>query len=173
MKVIVDTNVPIVANKGESENVSLECWLACVERLTDIMQNDTVVIDTLYLIIGEYENELDAKKKPGMGHQFLKWIYTHLGNPSRCEQVPITQLPDTVDGNDFLEYPTSANLTVFDRSDRKFVTLALVCEERGYGKVPILNAVDTDWAECGAALRAHGIVVDFLCPADIDRMMEG
>jgi len=43
---------------------------------------------------------------------------------------------------------------------RKFVAVVLGSAHRP----TILNAIDSDWREHEAALKRHGVNIDFLCP---------
>ena len=56
-------------------------------------------------------------------------------------------------------FPEAEDVATFDRSDRKFVAVALV---HG-GQPPIYNAVDSDWSEHAQALARHGVRVEELC----------
>ena len=65
----------------------------------------------------------------------------------------------------FEEFPDSARLSSFDRSDRKFVAVALAS-----GSSPkVLNAADTDWWDHRQALEENGVDVVFLCPELMER----
>ena len=72
------------------------------------------------------------------------------------QQVKITRNAE----NSFQEFPENENLIDFDKSDRKFVAVALTHPE----KPPILNAVDSDWKNFEMALNNIGITIIFLCP---------
>lgn len=157
-RVIIDTNVPVVANL-EHESASPDCVLACTQKLQDVQQHGVLVLDDGWLIIQEYQSNLRASGQPGVGDAFFKWILTHQCNPHRCEQVSIT--PGNSDNpNEFLEYPNDEALTDFDWSDRKFVAVAVAHPQHP----SIANATDSDWWYHRAALERHNIVVDFLCP---------
>ena len=106
----------------------------------------------------EYGNKLNEKGQPGVGNGFLKWLLTNQTNPKYCQQVVINE---TVAGSgEFLEFPTDPALQKFDRSDRKWVAIALTHS----AKPPILNAADTDWKDFESELGVHGIKIQFLCP---------
>ena len=75
----------------------------------------------------------------------------------RCEQVEITPIGGS--DWDFEEFPLDSELGTFDRSDRKFVAVALASKNAPQ----ILNAVDSDWWIHRNRLRQHGLVVQFLC----------
>lgn len=93
-----------------------------------------------------------------VGDAFLKWLWSNQANPERCQQVAITPIED--DPMDFAEFPADPALAGFDRSDRKFVAVAV-----GSGREPaILNATNSDWWDCRGTLGANGIRLEFLCP---------
>jgi hypothetical protein len=157
MHSIVDTNVLIVANGRDCPQASPECILACVRRLRDIEQCGILVLDDGWHIIGEYKRKVSPTGQPGLGDAFLKWVLTNQSNPKRIEKISITPVED----NGFAEFPSTPGLEKFDRSDRKFVAVALTHPQ----KPPICNAVDADWKEFHAALIEAGIGVEFLCPS--------
>lgn len=161
MKVIVDTNVPIVANgRHRAPQASSACVLTCVQRLRDLQVNHTLVIDDSWHILREYLRRLSPTGQPGVGDAFLKWVLTNQANPQRCEQVSIHPRDAARPDDEYDEYPDDANLDGFDPSDRKFVAVAMAHVEHPV----ILNAVDTDWWFYRVALARHGVLVDFLCP---------
>ena len=92
----------------------------------------------------------------GVGDAFLKWAKSNEYTASICTRVPITPHPE----RGYEEFPDAEDLASFDRSDRKFVAVALA---HGEGP-PIYNATDSDWHEHGEALTRHGVRVEFLCP---------
>jgi hypothetical protein len=154
--VVVDTNVPLVAN-GKHPDASLSCRKACIDALAACRQQ-RVAIDDRYLIITEYRKNLAATGQPGLGDAFFKWLWDNHCNEDHCMQVTITPLDGTA--SDFAEFPRDPALDAFDRSDRKFVAVALASGVNP----PILNATDSDWWDAEAALASHGVVVSFLCP---------
>jgi hypothetical protein len=160
MKLIVDTNVAVVANGRErSPQASPSCVLTCVGRLRDLQLRHTLVLDDGWRILREYFRELSPTGQPGVGDAFLKWVLTNQANPRRCEQIHITPRDATRPDGEFCEFPDDPALGGFDPSDRRFVALAVAHAEHP----PILNAVDTDWWPYRAALAGHGVQVDFLC----------
>lgn len=159
MIVVVDTNVGVVANNRQSAQASSGCILACIRALREIEQKGIVAIDDGWRIISEYRQNLNQSGQPGVGDQFLKWVLRNLTNPNRCVQVRITNRPDSTDITDFVEFPEDAELADFDRSDRKFVAVAMAHPEHP----PILNAVDSDWWIHNDALARHEVAVKFLC----------
>lgn len=157
---VVDTNVPVVAN-GKSAQADPECVIACIEALSVIREHGVLILDDALLILREYMRNLSMSGQPGAGDFFMKWVWTIQAHPGYCEQVTITQHPG--DPTNFVEFPHDADLTGFDRSDRKFVAVALAS-----GNTPeVLNAVDTDWADFSAALTRNGVRLRFLCPQHV------
>ncbi len=57
--------------------------------------------------------------------------------------------------------PPALEKVVHDRSDRKFVAVALVDVSNGEDST-IINAVDTDWCDWEKALKRHGVAVRHL-----------
>jgi hypothetical protein len=151
---IVDTNVLLVASR-KAPQASLTCVLTCIEYLDTIQKSGTLVIDSNRLIISEYMNKNSMSGQPNSGDAFLKWAWDHQAT-SRCEQVPITQISE----GEFAEFPDSESLKNFDKSDRKFVAVALT----HHATPAIANAVDSDWHNHQQALAEHGVKLDFLCP---------
>lgn len=157
---VVDTNVPIVAN-ARSNQADPECVIACIQALVAIRERGVIVLDDALLILKEYMRNLNMSGQPGPGDFFMKWVWTMQAHPQHCLRVPITPLPD--DSTNFAEFPNDITLANFDRSDRKFVAVALAC-----GSAPdVLNAVDSDWADYYTALTRNGIRLRFLCPQHV------
>lgn len=126
MKVIVDTNVAVVANgRGRSPQASPSCVLRCVGRLRDLQLHHTLVLDDGWRILREYLRELSPAGQPGVGDAFLKWVLTNQANPARCEQVRIIPRDAAQPGGELCEFPDDPALAGFDPSDRKFVAVAL------------------------------------------------
>ena len=156
---IVDTNVALVANK--SSTAGPNCVIACSQALREIVKSGHVVIDNAWRIIGEYKHKLSPSGQPGPGDAFLKWMLTNMWNPRLCTQVAITELD--ADPEDFKEFPDSLRTVRFDRSDRKFVAVAVV-----HGASPhILQGFDSKWWGWRENLKAEGIKVFFLCEEEI------
>ncbi|MBD2178042.1 hypothetical protein H6F42_14065 [Pseudanabaena sp. FACHB-1998] len=151
---IVDTNVLLVASR-KAPQASLTCVLTCIEYLETIQKSGTLVIDSNRLIISEYMNKNSMSGQPNSGDAFLKWVWDHQAT-SRCEQVTITQISE----NEFVEFPDSESLKNFDKSDRKFVAVAITHP----AQPAIANAVDSDWRNYEQALKDHGVNLHFLCP---------
>ncbi|RLB91712.1 MAG: hypothetical protein DRH10_01260 [Deltaproteobacteria bacterium] len=154
--VVVDTNVPIVAN-GAANHATPDCVLRCVDRLVEVRKKQRVLLDDGLHILSEYMKHLSLSGQPGMGDFFMKWVWLNQANPRNCLRVQIT----TQEGSDdFKEFPQDPDLENFDRVDRKFVAVALIS---GLDP-PILNATDTDWWDYREPLRRNSVTVDFICP---------
>lgn len=157
MKVIIDTNVLLVAN-GQHHEVSPECVMACIERLQAIDQAGVTVIDDGYRILGEYLHKTSLSPPKGAGDVFLKSLLRRVGNADRVEQVALTETTE----HHFLEFPDAELEPQFDAPDRKFVAVA----HAHPGRPPVLQAADSKWLDWWPTLAAHGVRVEFLCPED-------
>jgi len=165
MELVVDTNVPVVAN-GRSEQASPECVSKCAVRLSQLMCKGKLVLDDGRRILREYMANLRSVGQPGPGDAFLKWVLTNYSNPERCNSVRIT--PKDSSETDFEQFPPSTALVDFDKTDRKFVAVALAHPARP----PILQAVDTEWWKMRESLADAGVTVDFLCEKDIRAILQ-
>lgn len=156
-EVIVDTNVPLMADGGD---MSLVCQGSCAEFIEAVIRGKyTMVIDDQWHIIGEYENKMPKQTQESWSRKFLKHIYSNQGNPRRVKQVGITSLGE----NDFEEFPESLRKVGFDMSDRKFVAVAIA----NNGKAPIAQAADSKWIGWEKALNEAGVKVLFLCKDEL------
>jgi len=152
---VIDTNVPLVAN-GMHPPASLDCIRACTQVLSEARLG-VIRIDDDGLILSEYRHHLSHHGEPGIGDAFFKWLWDNQANPLYCQKIPITY--DEAGGREFLEFPDDPDLQSFDRSDRKFVAVAIAS-----GANPsIINASDTDWHIFRVALGRY-VTVRFICP---------
>ncbi len=158
---IIDTNVCITANNKETGyRVDKRCILRCIEKLrecVDFLKNDTgaIFIDAGIEIINEYKEHLSFSGQPGAGDMFFKELYNNIGRPA-CKKVEITK----EDEWGYAEFPHCQELKSFDKSDRKFVAVAVAADKEPF----ILNATDSDWKHFGVELENHGIKIEQLCP---------
>lgn len=158
MTAVVDTNVILVAN-GAHDDVSPECVLECVRRLTQSMQGGSIAIDDAYRILSEYQNKTRPRKGKGVGDVFIKWVLTKLSDGRRVHLVPLTEM-----GEDrFAEFPVSTLEAAFDRPDRKFAAVANAHPSRP----AIWQAADCKWLDWWPELQAQGVDVTFLCGDDV------
>ena len=165
--VIVDTNVIAIANR-EGEHASLECIERCQQRLGQVLSSrEKVVVDDRWRILGEYSRYVDTGARKWLGDIFVKTLLQNLNNPAICEMVHITPLAGN--GTDFAEFPTDAALSTFDPDDRKFIAVACAYRQTSGQAATILLAIDSGWLDFVDALAVHGVAIDFLCEADIQR----
>ena len=150
--VVVDTNVAILANGGDDAQGDIQCQLSCVERLEVVVERGIVAVDDQDLIFEEYRNHFSYSGAPGVGDKFFKHVSDHQYEGDRVRRVAVT--PSEDDRRGFEELPQNT----FDRSDRKFLAVALVA------KAVVLNATDSDWGENAALMEELGVQVDELCP---------
>lgn len=74
MDVIVDTNVPKVAN-GDASQASSQCVAESARWIRDIMRNKhTLLLDHGWEIIREYRGQLRSEGQFGLGKAFLEWV---------------------------------------------------------------------------------------------------
>ena len=125
--------------------------------IKDFFSNNkgSVFIDSGMEIIDEYKNHLSFSGQPGTGDMFFKELYNNIGKPA-CQKVNITK--DNQWG--YAEFPHCQELNSFDRSDRKFVAVAVAADKEPI----ILNATDSDWKNFGDELKKQGIKIEQLCP---------
>ena len=131
--------------------------MACIRRLGTARIEDRILLDRAGLVVSEYRSYASLSGGPGPGDLFMKWLWDNRANPVRCLEIELSALAG--DPEDFEEFPTSLRTAGFDRDDRKFVALALACNPNA----PILNAVDTDYADAYPLLQSEGVDVEFLC----------
>lgn len=152
---VIDTNVAIVANGGEYLDTDPSCVEATIVFFEKIYEGQKVAIDDAFLILDEYMSHLNPSGQPGSGDKFMKWVYDNQGNPEYCTRVAIT----AHERREFIEFPEDIELQKFDRSDRKFVAVAV----KAPYDTKIANATDSDWWIFKDKLRKNGIEIDFVC----------
>ena len=157
---VVDTNVPVVAN-GRSQQADAACVIACVNLLEKVYNGGRLVLDAELRILTEYMSNLSMSGQPGAGDLFMKWAWQVQADESRCERVPLTVRGGRE--NDFDRVPVGSGLEKFDRSDLKFVAVALGSRFRPR----IVNAVDSDWANHYRPLADLGLRIEFICPQHV------
>lgn len=157
MPVVIETNVLATANLYAT-HASPECVANCIRELQAIRTAETVLIDDAQRIFDEYRRYASAKGQPGPGDAFFKWLWQNQANPERCRRISITPRVDAPD--EFEEFPDDPELQRFDRSDRKWVAVAIASRLAP----SVVNATDTDWWQHRDALSRHGVHVKFLCP---------
>ena len=155
IEVVLDTNVPIVAN-GKADQADSECEVACIRELKQVQAEGRVLLDEEGKIISEYLRHLSPSGQPGLGDEFFKWLWNNQDTERYCRKVPVTHHTE----RGYVEFPDDERLSSFDLADRKFVAVALASETGPQ----VLNAVDRDWWDHHQALAENGVNVVFLCP---------
>lgn len=158
--VVVDTNVPIVANgrfeEGSDARIPSPCCrLAAVKRLERALSKEQVLLDAAGEIRKEYRRYLNPDGQPGVGDRFYREVVAR-AHPDRVRTV---DLPKQSDGS-YVDFPAVGTLVNFDPDDRKFAALGR------RESAPVLNATDSDWVTHLEALRAERIKVELVCGAD-------
>ena len=148
---VFDTNVAAVAN-GRAFHAGLRCQLTCLERLKSVAAGEVVAIDDRDSNLGEYTKRLNFSGMPGVGDAFFKHVFDCQSQEDRVRRVVIT--PSEDDRRDFGELPENT----FDRSDRKFLAVAVVA------KAVVLNVTDRNWDVHEAVMNRLGVKVSQLCP---------
>lgn len=150
--VVVDTNVPIVANDRDGE-YTIDCAKKCIERLQEARKDDRIVLDFAGSVLEEYKRYPRSSGQPGPGDAFYFHVLRHLGDGVRTFLVDLEDHHERV----YAHFPADPQLTAFDPSDRKFAAAAIVAD------AVVLNATDSDWLTHRTALRDNGVVVEFVC----------
>ena len=159
-KFVVDTNVPITANKArDPKNIPsdlIECVDECIEAIKKITtRQDGLVLDKGGEILYEYRKHLSVSGQPGVGNAFLKWVHNYQWSFPHEDHIPIIK-----EGDSYREFPIAQDLCQFDPSDKKFVAVA----KAHPAKPPIFQATDSKWWGWKDALAREGVNVSFLCP---------
>ena len=156
--IVLETNVLMTASEHASQ-ASDECVQQCVSVIEQVKQGTpTLALDNSGLILDEYQKRLRAYPD-SVGYMFLRqWLDSNWHNIVLVDIQP----KDTEQGQ-FGVLPRRA-LKGFDRDDKKFVATAVAAQNKLDNTVPIVNAVDSDYAEHFSALHALGVYVEFLCP---------
>ncbi len=164
--VVIDTNVLVVANERENSNdLSESCIEAAQKALMCIKSERVTLLDDLGLIWEEYSKYCTYKGEPGLGDAFFLWLFERQADVRYCRKVSLTENAE----REFEQFPEDEDLKKFDRSDRKFVAVALAYE----GSAWIYNAVDSDWWLFRNALEKRGLKVIFLCEKEVKAKAAG
>lgn len=133
MKAVIDTNVLLVAN-GDHPDVSADC--ECVRRLQAMQAGGVAVVDDGFRILGEYLHKTKVNPPKGVGDVFLKWLLREANNPSRVEQVPLTEMP----ADCFAEFPDPLLEPTFTpRTESLPRSHMLILESHPSGRRPTAN----------------------------------
>lgn len=154
--VVIDTNVIAVAN-WLHDTASITCIETCVAALVKA-RSKVVAVDSMQECFTEYFTYASRSGQPGVGDAFVKWLWDNQGYEKHCELVDITPVPD--DPGNYEEYPDDPDLAGFDRSDKKFVAVAIASTQNH----EIWNATDKHWWQYRVPFQRNGINLIFLCP---------
>lgn len=160
--VVVDTNVPMVANDRDGTYPE-GCPISCMERLKRVREREQVVVDYDWEILSEYKRYLKAEGQPGLGDAFYQHVLRHVGNDAHTTLVQLVRRRD----GEYADFPDDPLLATFDPSDRKFAAAAKVTGGH------VLNAVDSDWLDHEPALNDHDITIEFVCGKSAARRVRG
>ncbi len=160
---VIDTNVPIIANRIKKINQipkdELKCALEAVIAIEEIIKSEGLVIDSKNEIFDEYRNKLSLKGQLGVGDKFLKWV-----NDKRYAFPPENRVDITKNNDSYDEFPKHKELENFDISDRKFIAVS----NAHINKPPIIQGTDSKWWGWKNGLSEVGISVIFLCEKYIE-----
>jgi hypothetical protein len=160
---IIDTNVPLIA-QGNSV-FSADCEANCADFMDEVIAGrKTIVLDSAWHILGEYENNISTKGPISYLKIYLKWLFNNMANPQRVKLVNIHPDKDKV----FEEVPQCISEIGFDKSDLKFVAVSVA----NRNLAPIVEAADSKWIGWEPALISEGISVAFLCRQELKLIYE-
>ena len=158
---IVDTNVPVNANKSKECSIStfpvedLEMMLACIETIERIQKNKSLIsLDLQGEILTEYDRYLNRHGQPGPGDQFFNWVHRNLGNTSIVKWLDVT----SIDTNK-MKGIKRQHLPDFHADDHKFLAVAFACSEN---QAVIIQSSDSLWWGYKEILIRLGIIVEFV-----------
>jgi len=156
--IVIDTNVLLVAS-GLARQMSDACRIVCLDRLKQARVREQVVVDNQFFVLGEYQNKLDANRRPpSPGGEFVRHILQNMANPIKVSTVNLT--PTNQERTTFVEFPPDPALeAAFDPADRKFVAASHAHAERP----PIVESADSKWLGWEAQLKTHNIHLEVLC----------
>jgi hypothetical protein len=157
---IVDTNIVLVAN-GQHQDASCDCVKACTLALQAIMEKGRIAIDDGYEILTEYQNKTTPGRGKRPGDTFVKWVLRNNCNAQRCDNVHLKKNR----AGKYEIFPNDPELLNFDDPDRKFVAVALGHSQHP----PILQGTDCKWLDWEQVLKRHGVAIEFICLADIQK----
>ncbi len=155
---VIDTNVLLVASAAVPEPHFKDCDHVPAEQKKKVLKwliefrtdgESKLVLDQFFKIWEEYNNRMTAQ-------DIGLLVVTEKLQFSLLRTVDIDY-----DENGHGCLPPELEKVVHDRSDRKFVAVAVKDLSQG-GDSTIINAVDSDWCDWEDALRRHGITVRHL-----------
>jgi len=158
---VVDTNVWAMVDKpiGEVSLTEVYCIACCKKWLMNFnsQSDDRLILDIGQEILKEYRRNA---KEGGIARQLLNVLQAQPRNR-------LVELEIEFDDDGFAIVP--AEISEFDRSDRKFVAVALAHNPHP----PIVNATDTDWTKARDQIEAVGISVSECCADYVAERLKG
>ena len=154
-----------VAN-GIAKHMSDACRATCIDRL-DRARNEAVVLDRQYIILDEYQKNVNPNKQPpGPGDAFVKHLLQNMAVQSRVSLIDLN--PCDGGKTEFEEFPDNEPLRhSFDPSDRKFVAASNAHPK----KPPIVESADSKWLKWEKELAKHGIRLEILCRRELEAFL--
>ena len=116
------------------------------------MEQGTVAMDDKDAILKEYIANFSRSGGRSVGDQFFIHVINNRYDETRGQRVAVTPIDD--ERRSFEELPENT----FDRSDRKFLAVAVSAE------AVALNATGSDWGEQWELMDGLGVKVEQLCP---------
>jgi hypothetical protein len=155
-KVILDTNVPVMASVAPNlcKDEELVMQKKCMEYIRQLTTkgDNKIVLDMKHEIMTEYENNVN--KNTSMGKLFFRWLYNYTPKMDMDDLLELKR----DDRGRYKDYPYDEITKNFDESDKKFVALANLHGE----KPPIIEAADGKWLGYVDAFAKYGIKIEFL-----------
>lgn len=145
---VVDTSVFLTA-QGDANQMSPDCQNTALIFIRDLSRNHNLCLDQTQKIVREYRNKIPRLS-------FIDELINRMLSRNRIDFVPIEF---DLAGDALL--PNTCEVT--DRSDRKFVAVALAHP----AQPPIFNASDTDWLENEKELNACQVKITHLCEREL------
>lgn len=153
---VIDTNVFVVAS---CENHDLA--LTCLEFLEKILGGGhTILIDDFYDQKSKnYISEIADEYSSNLSSQDAAfWILQKIRSYEPDGIIKRVAVKKDKNNKYYLDFPRDSKLKKFDKSDRKFVAVAIASKM----DPEIVNAVDTDWKEFEIVLKKY-VKLKFLC----------
>lgn len=163
---VLDTNVLVVAMaadqtssiKPSHTHVPIHLQQEVLDWLIEFdLSPQAMVIDYQGLIEKEYRGSKRATKLSEHDYAILMIL-------SKKDRNQITWVDLEVDEHDLAQLPHGLSVRVTDTDDRKMVAAVLAATQLG-DDARLVNACDTDWYDCEAALLQHKINVEQLLDA--------
>lgn len=149
---VIDTNVIVLANNNKFD-ADAKDQIKAIKILQTIVEKELIVsIDSDQLILEEYRRYANYSGSPGVGDVFFKWLHDHLGS-NLCELVNLTS--DKNENFLFRELHSHDELVGFDRSDQKFLVVAI----NSVYTCSVCNISDSDWENYRHEIENLGILI--------------